>query len=139
MWISFSFSRLISFLLFFISVESVVDKQQQPFIPSTSQNAKNSTVNGTVAVPDLKLDDVVWCHLKGWPKWPAKITKIYGKTNQMLHLVWFKEYRISMVHKGQVSKFTYEPYDVKNTQLESAIKEAILYIKSKEKWCQTAV
>lgn len=83
-----------------------------------------------VANVGAKIGDVVWCQLKGWPKWPARIKSVYGIHGQMMEIVWFNDYRVSKVHKGQTSKFGVEPYDEDNLGLKTAIKEAVLYIKS---------
>lgn len=86
----------------------------------------------TVAINEFKINDVVWCKLKGHPKWPAIVKKIYGKSNQMIQLYWFNDYRMSAVHRAQVSKFTTEPFNTENGKLVTAIKEAVLYIRSKQ-------
>lgn len=90
---------------------------------------------GTVAVKDFRVNDLIWCQLKGNPSWPARITKIYGKHMQMLEITWFKDYRTSKIHKGQAAKFKpctqtaraalQECCDSMRHGLEAAIKEAI--------------
>lgn len=80
------------------------------------------------AIIDFKIDEVVWCHLKGFPTWPAKILEIYGKKNQMVRLFWFNDYRSTSVHKGQLLKFgNYNYQSSGNISLDTAIKEALIY------------
>lgn len=112
-----------------------------PIIPSTPDQQSNqlalSTNRKLVALPRFKEGDVVWCKLKGWSKWPAIVREICGKHNQMVKLYWFNDYRVSTVHQGQLSKFTPSSLEpvlkrTKNNVLESAMKEATIYLMSKK-------
>lgn len=123
------------------SVQLIPTKQLKPLVPAANRKSGKKddqaypyfTSNRTVAKIQFKINDVVWCKLKGHPKWPAKVDEICGKNGQLIKLTWFNDYRMSQVNRGQVSKFnTVEsiPVEVKkNMKLQKAIKEAIIYHK----------
>lgn len=94
-----------------------------------------SESNGTVALIQFRVGDVVWCKLKGFPKWPAKIKEICDQNNNYITIVWFNDYRITKVHRGQLAEFKNVPDAIlsktkKNVRLEKAVKEAMIYYRS---------
>lgn len=79
-------------------------------------------------------NEVVWGRIKGWPVWPAKIKRIEPKTYEV---VWFNDYRTSKLSKNQIYKFHSNFAEfTKNAHskigLSTAIKEALMFIASKE-------
>lgn len=106
------------------------DHSFQPRIPISSKQQSPLASDGVVAMVSFKVGDVVWCKLKGHPIWPAKVKDISGKNNQQFTIVWFKDYRISKVHRNQLSSFENVPKNQlsqKNYKQQAAFKEAFLY------------
>lgn len=82
----------------------------------------------------LQLHDIVL----GFPHWPAKIYSIYGSRNQMVEVWWFNDYRRTKMQISQMSNFfqNYEklkPTFTNRIGLETAVKEAIIYMGEKMK------
>lgn len=78
----------------------------------------------------------VWAKISGHPNWPAKVEQIYGCRLQMAEILWFNDYRRSKVYKSQLQRFL--PNEEQHSKLfdghiglETAAKEAMLYIASK--------
>lgn len=87
----------------------------------------------TVAIPRFKINEVIWCKLKGHNCWPGKITSI---ENRKYEVFWFNDYRKSKVFQTQIFDFhsNYKKFSEKAASLiglETAIKEAIIYSVSK--------
>lgn len=75
---------------------------------------------------------MIWAKLKGSPYWPAKIERIYGKSNQMLEIWWFNDYGRSKILESQAQPFLKhygEHCKLFNQHigLEAAAKEAVMY------------
>lgn len=101
-----------------------------------NNETKESTVDNQIALLDFKIGDVVWSKLSGHPIWPSKIERIYGIKHQMLEIVWFNDYRRSKIYKTQAQKFLpnfqkHAHLFDKHIGLETAAKEAMIYIGSK--------
>lgn len=96
---------------------------------------KNSCGTNEVAKPDYAIGEVVWAKIKGFPNWPAKVVQVYGSMNQMVEVFWFNDYRKTRMHKGQICKFhsnfeVFSPQFDKHIGLQTAIKEALIYLSS---------
>lgn len=86
----------------------------------------------TIAIQDFAINEVVWGKFKGWPHWPARVVAINTKK---IEIVWFNDYRKSQMFRSQLFKFksNFENFTKKchtNAKLDTATKEAILYINS---------
>lgn len=85
----------------------------------------------TIAIIEYRLNEIVWCKLKGHPHWPGKIV---GCEKQKFEILWFNDYRKSKVFRSQLFKFNDQNFGEfsRNSKigLEKAIKEAIIYGKT---------
>lgn len=84
----------------------------------------------------FQIDDAVWVKIRGHPTWPAKIEKFhYGRT-LMVDVFWFNDYRRTKVFGSQLQNFllnlqTYKHTFQNHIGLETAVKEAMIYLTSK--------
>lgn len=101
--------------------------------------AKISQSNAVSTMIQFKEGEVIWCKLKGFVHWPARIesiTKIGGRYSYTVY--WFNDYRLSKVFENQLFKFeeNFKKFSC-NFQnrlgLETASKEALIYIASLNK------
>lgn len=86
----------------------------------------------TIAKPDFAIGEVCWARIRGHPFWPAKIERIYGKSNQMVEVWWFNDYRRTRMLKAHLKPFLSNYDELKKTfenhiGLETAVKEAVIY------------
>lgn len=92
-----------------------------------------------IALIDFSIDDIVWAKIKGSKHWPARIVEIeLQKRTYIYKVFWFNDYRTSNVFKSQIFKFqpNFEKFAKKfgsDIRLETAGKEALIYLASKEK------
>lgn len=96
------------------------------------QNSDKFESDCTVALSDFAIDEIVWPKLRGSPHWPARILSIDKK----IEIFWYNDYRKSKNFKSQLFKFqaNFDVFSKKsdsNTKLESAIKEALVFLKMK--------
>lgn len=89
----------------------------------------HSPQNDVVARIDFKVNEVIWCKIRGYPSWPCKI-KTFVKN--MVIVVWFNDYRITKVYRTQLQKFLVN-FDTNaknfdnNIVLKTAAREALLF------------
>lgn len=84
----------------------------------------------TVAVNNFSVGTIVWCKIKGFRHWPARIVKLEGKK---ITVFWYNDYRISTVSILQLTPFVKfcKKYSKSATiSLSTAIKEALIDIKN---------
>lgn len=58
--------------------------------------------NNIVAKIEFKINEVIWCKIRGWPAWPCRIRTF---VKNMAIVVWFNDYRITKVYRTQLQKF----------------------------------
>lgn len=85
--------------------------------------------NNIVAKVEFKINEVIWCKIRGSPTWPCKIKSF---VKNMAIVVWFNDYRITKVYRTQLQKFlinfdTHAQNFDTNIRLKTAAKEALLY------------
>lgn len=88
-----------------------------------------SPQNNVVAKIDFRINEIIWCKIRGYPAWPCKI-KTFVKN--MAIVVWFNDYRTTKVYKTQLQKFlinfdTHAQNFDDNIGLKTAAQEALLY------------
>lgn len=77
--------------------------EKKPIDLEQSQSSKlHPHSNNAVAVPEFKLDEVIWSKLRGWPHWPARILSF---EENKIEIYWFNDYRTSKVFKSALFKF----------------------------------
>lgn len=83
-----------------------------------------------VALPDFKVNEVVWGKIRGFVAWPAKIIEI---NNKQYSVHWFNDYRTSKLYKSQLLNF-YQNFEKcaenfdKKIGLKTAAQEAMMYL-----------
>lgn len=122
-----------------IEIENATDDQSndnesnETKTPSNPKNVDAPSVITTVAVNPFVVGEVIWGKIRGWPHWPAKIVRLYGR---LIEVEWFNDYRTTKLYKSQIFKF-YPNYDIfaekfdTSVGLKTAATDALLYITSK--------
>lgn len=112
------------------------EKKKDPNLENVNENIGQKL--DEIAVMDFRIGDVVWAKIRGYPGWPARIESIYGDKKQTFRVYWFNDYRISNIYRSQIYKFHlhFEKFAKlfdSHIGLETAAKEAMMYLVNKEK------
>lgn len=86
------------------------------------------------AVFAFKVDEVIWGKIRGWPHWPAKVTRI---EQRRFEVEWFNDYRKTKLFRSQMFKFqpNFDIFSEKFSTtigLEDAACEAFMYLAKKK-------
>lgn len=126
------------FFLFLVYLDGASSQPSSKRCKTTQVAYIDTCPPKTIAILDFKVGDIVWAKLRGSPPWPAKILNIIPSRNSTIEIYWLNDYRTSKVFKTQIFKFhtNFELFS-KNAEhrigLETAIKEALLYLISTSK------
>lgn len=97
-----------------------------------TKKTKAKKTNNALCI-EYTIGEVVWGKIRGSPDWPAKIV---NKIDRKYELLWFNDYRKTMVFYSSLSKFydnfeKFSKHFETKVGLECAAKEALLYLASK--------
>lgn len=122
-----------------ISNEEEFPKTVNPNLKPIQKTSKSTDLNLKIGHSNViskivfRENEVVWCKIKGFVHWPARIERIEIVGGKQCFIVfWFNDYRTSKVFGGQLFKFlpNFQKYSANfkgKIGLETAAKEAVIY------------
>lgn len=99
----------------------------------TAKQSSLADANKVISENNFEIGSIVWCKLKGFRHYPAKIVSFFQKK----YLVrWYNDYRLSSVFTSQLqpfSKYCLVYSENVSISLATAIKEALIEYRNKMK------
>lgn len=109
--------------------KETVQELSEPSASLSTTNVFNHLPhNNIVAKIEFRLNEVIWCKIRGWPTWPCRIRAF---VKNMAIVVWFNDYRTTKVYRTQLQKFLInfdkhaKNFD-SNIALKTAAREALM-------------
>lgn len=117
-------------------------KQRTNDAENSNENDDTNKATGQksnqIAKMAFQIDDIVWVKIRGFPTWPARVERFYYGRVLMVDVYWLNDYRRTKVFGSQLQNFhshfqTYKHTFQDHVGLETAVKEALIHLMSKNK------